>query len=66
MIAFPSWLEHWVDPECPSTSNRYSLALNITLNHISDQYIEDIYHPNNKLAEMYGIVNTLRDESPYK
>ena len=66
MIAFPAWLEHWVDPECPSTSNRYSLALNITLNHISDQYIEDIYHPNNKLAEMYGIVNTLRDESPYK
>lgn len=66
LVYFPSWIEHWVDPECPSTSNRYSLAFNITLNHISKEYIDHIYHPNNQLGEMFSIVNKERDRTPYK
>lgn len=54
MIAFPAWCQHWVDPECPHDSNRYSLAFNITCSHISDSYIEHIYAPNSGIADLYS------------
>jgi uncharacterized protein (TIGR02466 family) len=34
MVAFPSWLMHWVD-HSQDTAERYSIAINVTLSHIN-------------------------------
>ena len=34
LVAFPSWIMHWVD-QSPVPQERYSIALNVTLSHIN-------------------------------
>lgn len=36
LIAFPSWILHWID-QVPTPQDRYSIALNLTLSHIANR-----------------------------